>query len=180
MAVYAAFLRGMNVGGRRITNADLTEAFVGIGGFDSVSTFRASGNVIFETGRRAEGELVAEIEEGLEESLGYEVPTYLRTAAELRAIADFQPFDEGVVAASDGKLQVSVLAQRPTDKQRAAILALATDADPLVSVEREIYWLPSGGLLESDLDLDAIDEITGPSTRRTMGTMEGMAAKLPG
>ncbi len=49
------------------------------------------------------------------------MPTFLRTAAELRAIADFQPFDEGDVAASDGKLQVSVLSKRPTEKQRQAI-----------------------------------------------------------
>ena len=177
MAVYAAFLRGMNVGGHRITNADLAEAF-GELDFDSVTTFRASGNVIFEVARRAEGRLVAEIEESLEEALGYEVPTFIRTAAELRAVAEFDPFDQALVAASDGKLQVSLLSKRPTEKQRVKILSLATDDDPLVVVEREIYWLPSGGLLESELDNDAIDELVGPLTRRTMGTMEGMAAKL--
>lgn len=179
MAVRVAFLRGMNVGGHRITNAELAAAFAALG-FDSVTTFRASGNVIFESGRRAEGELIAAIEEGLAEALGYAVPTFLRTSGELRAIADFEPFDLGCVAASAGKLQVSLLSRRPTAEQREAILALASEEDPLVVAERELYWLPSGGLLESELDLDAVDSITGPSTRRTMRTIEGIAAKLAG
>lgn len=179
MAVHAAFLRGMNVGGHRITNADLGDAFTALG-FDSVQTFRASGNVIFESEREAEGELIAAIEEGLAEALGYAVPTFLRSAAELRAIAAFEPFDLARVAASAGKLQVSLLSRRPTEKQRETILALASDEDPLVVAEREIYWLPSGGVLESELDNEAIDALVGPLTRRTMGTIEGMAAKLPG
>lgn len=178
MTVHVAFLRGMNVGGHRITNADLGAAFTALG-FGSVLTFRASGNVIFESGPGAEGELIAAIEEGLEEALGYAVPTFLRGATELRAIADFEPFEAGRVAASTGKLQVSLLSQQPTEEQRDAILALTTGEDPLALTGRELYWLPSGGLLESELDLDAIDAITGPSTRRTMGTIEGIAAKLP-
>jgi uncharacterized protein (DUF1697 family) len=43
---------------------------------------------------------------------------------------------------------------------------------------RELYWLPSGGLLESDLDLKAIEKLLGADTRRTMGTIEQIAAKL--
>ena len=179
MAVHAAFLRGMNVGGHRISNADLGAAFAALG-FESVATYRASGNVIFESAGRPEGELIAAIEEGLEEALGYAVPTFLRGAAELRAIAAFEPFDLGRVAASAGKLQVSLLSRRPTAEQREAILSLASDADPLVVAEREIHWLPSGGQLDSELDLDAIAALVDPLTMRTMGTIRGIAAKLPG
>lgn len=177
MAVHVAFLRGMNLGNRRIKNPELVAAFEGIG-FESVSAYRAAGNVIFEGGRRSEGGLVAAIEEGLEETLGYAVPTFVRSAGEVDAIADFDPFDLDRVAESAGKLQVSILAERPSAKATKAVLAMATDEDPLVVAERELYWLPSGGLLESDLDLDAIDEILGPSTRRTKGTIEGIAKKI--
>jgi uncharacterized protein (DUF1697 family) len=177
MALRVAFLRGMNLGGRRITNADLAKEFETLG-YEDVMTYRASGNIIFRDSGDAEGALVAEIEEGLDESLGYAVPTFIRSAAEVRAIADFDPFDLDQVARSKGKLQVSILPKRPTKKQHDAVLAMATDADPLVITEREIYWLPSGGLLESDLDLDAIDDIVGHSTRRTKGTIEGIASKL--
>ena len=179
MAMHAAFLRGMNLGGRRIKNADLAAAFEDIG-FEDVSTFRASGNVIFSASGQSEGQLIAEIEEGLEEALGYEVPTFVRTEGEVESIAEFDPFDLDTVAKSKGKLQVMLLSKRPTKKQHDRVMALATDQDPLVIAERELYWLPSGGTLESDLDLDAIAKIVGPTTQRTKGTIEGIWAKLGG
>ena len=46
MNVYVAFLRGMNLGGRRIKNEELRAEFEALG-FEEVATFRASGNVIF-------------------------------------------------------------------------------------------------------------------------------------
>ena len=57
------------------------------------------------------------------------------------------------------------------------MLALASDEDLLAIEGRELYWLPSGGLLESDLDLKAIESRVGADTRRTMGTVEQIAAK---
>jgi hypothetical protein len=57
------------------------------------------------------------------------------------------------------------------------VLSLASDEDALAFGERELYWLPSGGMLETALDLDAIDELLGLSTRRTKGTIELIAAK---
>ena len=178
MGLRVAFLRGMNLGGRRISNADLRAEFEALG-FEEVTTFRASGNVIFESNVRAEAELVAEIEAGLHAALGYSVPTFLRTEAEMREIAIREPFEPSRVKASEGKHQVSILSRQPSDAQRRKVLAMATDADPLVVEGREVHWLPSGGLLESELDLDAIEELVGPSTRRTMGTIEGIVAKLP-
>ena len=157
MTLHAAFLRGMNVGGHRITNAELRNEFDALG-FKSVTTFRASGNVIFEASGQSEGELIAEIESGLEESLGYAVPTFVRDEDELRAIADFDPFDLDAVAASKGKLQVSMLGSKPSAKARRVALALATEQDALEISERELYWLPSGGTLDSELDQGALDE----------------------
>lgn len=53
-----------------------------------------------------------------------------------------------------------------------------TDEDLLAIEGRELYWLPSGGISESELDLRAIDAALGPGTMRTMGTVEQIAAKL--
>ena len=49
MSEYAAFLRGMNVGGHRISNGELGRCFEELG-FRDIGTFRASGNVIFAAG----------------------------------------------------------------------------------------------------------------------------------
>ena len=48
---------------------------------------------------------------------------------------------------------------------------IASDDDRLKFAGSELYWLPSGGQMESELDHKAIDKLVGPSTRRTMGTI---------
>jgi uncharacterized protein (DUF1697 family) len=76
---YVAFLRGMNLGGRRITNEALRAHFEALG-CEGVATFRASGNVIFESAGRPAA-LTTTLEDGLAEALGYEVPVFLRQSA---------------------------------------------------------------------------------------------------
>jgi uncharacterized protein (DUF1697 family) len=175
---YAAFLRALNVGARRASKEQLTECLEGIG-FDDVATFRTSGNVVFGWDGPAGG-IVAKLEEGLREALGFEVPIYLRSAKEIRAIATFEPFDAGLIEASKGKLQVVLLERKPTAAERKAVLALATDDDQLAMRATELYWLPSGGTLESALDQKAIVKTLGPTTHRTKGTMDLIASKFFG
>ena len=176
MERYVAFLRGMNLGKRRIKNEELRAEFEALG-FEDVATFRASGNVVFAAAKQSEGALTKKIEAGLGEALGYEVPVYLRSCKEVAAIAAEEPFAAKDVAASKGKLQVSMLAKKPTAAARKKVLALAGDEDSLALSGRELYWLPSGGTLESELDLKAIDAALGKGTIRTMGTVEQIAAK---
>ena len=175
---YVAFLRGMNLGKRRIKNEELRAHFEAMG-FEEVATFRASGNVIFATPKReAEAKLAARVEAELAERLGYEVPVFLRSEKEMGAIAAQKPFAAAKVKKSKGKLQVSLLKKKPSATAKKKALALASDEDLLAIEGRELYWLPSGGLLESDLDLKAIETLLGADTRRTMGTIEQIAAKL--
>jgi uncharacterized protein (DUF1697 family) len=176
MERYVAFLRGMNLGGRRIKNEELRGEFETLG-FKEVATFRASGNVIFGAPRQSEGALGKTIEHGLGEALGYEVPVFLRSCAEVAAIAAREPFEAKLVAASKGKLQVTLLSKKPTAAARKRVLALATEEDRLAIEARELFWLPSGGTIESELDLKAIGEALGQGTQRTMGTIEQIAAK---
>ncbi len=179
MASHVAFLRGMNLGGRRIKNEELRAEFEALG-FAGVACFRASGNVIFSAAEKSEAKLTKEIEAGLGEALGYEVPVFLRSAAELRALAAHEPFDATQVEASKGKLQVALLPKKPTATARKRALALASDDDRLALEGRELYWLPKGGISESDLDLKAIEAAVGPWTMRTTGTIEQIVTKYFG
>jgi uncharacterized protein (DUF1697 family) len=177
MERYVAFLRGMNLGGRRIKNEELTREFEELG-FSDVACFRASGNVIFAAEARNEDKLKLRIEAGLGESLGYEVPVFLRSSVELRGVARVAPFDAGLVRASKGKPQVAFLPAAPVAAARKRALALATDDDRLAVKGRELFWLPSGGISESELDLKAIESLLGPWTMRTKGTVDQIVAKL--
>ncbi len=168
----------MNVGGHRITNDDLRAAFAAIG-YGDVGVFRASGNVAFDAGGATDAEATERIERGLEAELGYAVPTFVRTAAELRELAAEQPFQAAALEASKGKLQVLFLRKRPRESDRNAALALAGDADQLAfGAGAELYWLPGGGTQESTLDLKSLDGLVGASTQRTKGTVEQISAKF--
>jgi uncharacterized protein (DUF1697 family) len=166
----------MNLGNRRISNADLCNAFAALG-FDEAHAFRASGNVVFSADREAPAVLSDRIEHGLQRELGYAVPTFIRDAQQVRAIAAEQPFAAGELQASKGKLQVDLLLARPNVAARKAVLALATRDDRLAFGESELYWLPLGGTLESELDWGAITTLLGASTRRTKNTIEQIAGK---
>jgi uncharacterized protein (DUF1697 family) len=176
---YAAFLRGVNLAGRRKTPSAALRAAFEEAGFEDVATFRASGNVVFSTTRRqSEAKLAAETEAALLDAFGFEVVVFLRTEAECRAIAKHRPFPEKEVERSGGKLQVDLLLKKPAAAARKKVLAMATADDRLAIRGRELYWLPRGGMMDSDLDLSAIDGLIGPTTKRTMGTVESMVAKL--
>ena len=177
MPTHAAFLRGVNLASkRRVSNDRLREILEGLG-LEEASGFRTSGNAVFATGREAEAKLTKRIETGLADALGFDVTVFLRTAKELKAIAAQEPFPAKIVESSKGKLQVSILPSKPTAAKRKEVLAMATDDDPLAFGERELYWLPRGGMMEAGIDLGLLDKLIGPTTRRTMGTIEQMTSK---
>jgi uncharacterized protein (DUF1697 family) len=84
MVRYVAFLRGINVGGRVVVKETLQQTFTSLG-FQNVSTFKQSGNVIFEATEQTEA-AKAKIEAALKAALGYEVPVFIRTVAQLKSI----------------------------------------------------------------------------------------------
>jgi hypothetical protein len=80
--------------------------------------------------------------------------------------------------ASQGKLQVAMLSAQPSPQARQEVLALASDEDRLAFGDRELYWLPSGGILDSVLDFNkGVAKLLGPVTTRTKNTVEQVAAK---
>ena len=173
---YVAFLRGMNLGRRRIKNPELCAAFEQIG-FTNVSAFLASGNVIFDAADSDPSAVSRSIEDGLRDSLGYEVPTFLRSADDVREIAGYAPF-AGVTEKRTGKIQVAMFGNEVDQSARDSVLELSNDADMLELVERELYWWPKGNLMDSQLDLKAIESIVGPFTIRTKNTVERLAKRF--
>jgi uncharacterized protein (DUF1697 family) len=163
------FLRGMNLGNRRITNPELAAAFERLG-YASPTPYQTSGNVILpDTAHVDEGEIAA----GLRSELGYEVPVFARSDAQLRDLVN-SPFagrrgDEG------GKPQIIFL-QDPAPSGLAGVFA-AVHRYELIGTE--IHWLPPGGLAETGDLHKRLDLAVGPNTVRTLGTIERIVKKLP-
>ena len=91
MPRYVAFLRGINVGGHVVKKEKLQETFISQG-FQNVSTYKQSGNVIFEAGSGSINEIKYKIEISLQHALGYSVPVFIRTIPQLKDIVDSEPF----------------------------------------------------------------------------------------
>jgi uncharacterized protein (DUF1697 family) len=171
MPRYAAFLRGINLGRRRVTGEQLCAPLRGLG-FAGVASFLASGNLVFDSPEeQRHDELEARVGAALEAALGYEVLTFVRGAAEVAAIVARTPFPPAVLEGSAGKLQVILLQAAPDDAAAAAVLARAPADDRLVLVGTELYWLPAGNVSASALDLDALGRLLGPTTVRTANTL---------
>lgn len=178
MTRYAAFLRGINLGHRRIKNDELRGRFEAIDGFEDVATFLASGNVVFATGSGDPDAVERRIEQHLHATLGYEVDTFLRSFEELEAAIGRDLFREA--DEPDRKMHVMFLKEAPGSPGEAGLRELETDDDLFRVVGREAYWLRRGGLSDSSLmpaDLHRALGVT-TSTMRTMNTVVRLVAKL--
>lgn len=176
MSTYVALLRGMNLGGRRLANEDLCAAFQALG-MGEPRAFLASGNVVFEhDGARTA--TARALTRGLERELGYPVPTFLRTAAQIRALAARRPFDEYEGVEAFGKPQVVFLHRAPDAAAIDAALAQETDDDWLILEGDELHWLPRHGVGRSELDFRALERALGDTTVRTHNTVARLAAKF--
>jgi uncharacterized protein (DUF1697 family) len=91
MARLVAFLRGINVGGRTVKKERLQEAFIALN-FRDVSTYKQSGNVIFEAVGESFEEITCKMESKLLDLLGYSVVVIVRTIPQLKQIIDSEPF----------------------------------------------------------------------------------------
>lgn len=177
MPTHAAFLRAVNLGATRRASGEQLRAAFEAAGFGDVATFRNSGNVVF-SGKGAAGKIQAAIEDALEAELGFEVPAFVRTRAQLEAISARSPFPPEALGRSQGKLQVALLNARPKAAERKRALELASDEDLLELDGTELYWLPSAGTQTSPLDMQAIDRALGLNTLRTHGTISRLTAKF--
>ncbi len=91
MARFVVFLRAINVGGHTVAKAKLQEAFICLG-YQNVSTFKQSGNIILETDEANPNEIKRKVEKKLRELLGYDVAAFVRTIPQLQALVESEPF----------------------------------------------------------------------------------------
>jgi uncharacterized protein (DUF1697 family) len=85
MKHFVAFLRGINVGGHTAKKETLQKAFIELG-FSNVVTYKQSGNIFFDSPNVEEEALATKIEDKLKSTLGFDVPVFLRTIPELKAV----------------------------------------------------------------------------------------------
>ena len=175
MARYVAFLRAVNVGGRRVEMARARTVLEGLG-YDEVASFVNSGNLIFSASGRAPA-LEKAIRAALEDEFGMELTTFVRTAAQVRALATDKPF--GAIAQGHTHFVLLPLKEL-TATQQSAVESLSNEQDEVVVVGRDVHWLIRARSIETSLGpkqwRDALEGM--PTTARNTTMVERLVAKL--
>ncbi len=148
MTRQVALLRGVNVGGVRISMADLRAAVEDLG-HDDVATYVQSGNVVFTAaGRPSAATLATDLRASISARAGIEPVVVVLSAAQWDDVVDGNPYPDQ----TDGTKLHAVIAQEPySAAQRSAAERLrdemreAGSDDDLTVVGRVLYLhLPNG------------------------------------
>ncbi|WP_035053359.1 DUF1697 domain-containing protein [Andreprevotia chitinilytica] len=175
MSRQIAFLRAINVGGRTVKMERLRQIFEAMG-FANVETFIASGNVIFDA--EPNDGLALQIEAGLKQALGFEVATFVRSAAALAAIVARQSaFGE---LPEQAGLYIGFAAAPVSAQAQQKLAAFGSPVDEFQFEGTEIYWLCRDRFSDSMFSGPLLEKTIGmPLTVRNSTTVRKIAAKYP-
>ncbi|MGZ5381104.1 MAG: DUF1697 domain-containing protein [Thermoanaerobaculia bacterium] len=144
-------------------------------GFTDVETFIASGSVVFSS-KGVRG-LDGKIGSALARALGYSVATFVRTTAEVAAVAVHEPFPKAAVAAAP-TFCVGFLSTAPDAVALKRLKALETDADRFHVRGRELWWLSKNRQSEASISGRVLEKALGQSTTlRNVNTIRRMAER---
>ncbi|MGH7674447.1 MAG: DUF1697 domain-containing protein [Gemmatimonadales bacterium] len=176
MPRYIAFLRGINVGGHVVKMDALRALFESLR-LTSVETFIASGNVVFQSRAGDTAALATKIEGLLHRSLGFEVATFIRTDADVAAIAGHR-FWASAKARSAVARNVGFLSQSPGAEVTRALTKLSTNTDTFHVDGRELYWASRAMLSESDFSYALFEKtLEVRATFRGLNTVRRLAER---
>jgi uncharacterized protein (DUF1697 family) len=173
---YVAFLRGINLGKRRVKNDQLSAIFKSLG-FDDIKVLIASGNVVFTAEKTDEAKLTRRIEDALEAGLGFDVSTMVRSADEIKAMIDADPF-KGIDVTKQTRLYVTLLAENTKGTLKLPYASDDGSFRILSRTDREIYSVLTVQEGARTVDLMAVleKECGKRSTTRNWNTVLKAAA----
>src|SRR5947207_1061985 len=146
MTAFVSLFRGINVGGqRKIKMSELKEAHEALGLW-AVTPYIQSGSVVFQSDA-LDGELVrSQIEESFEKRFGFHSDVMIRSAAELQAIIEANPF-QGQAGKETKWIVVLFLATHPDADAQENLRAAYSGPEEffLIGQELHIYYPDSIG-----------------------------------
>lgn len=147
MTQYAAFLRGVNLGGVNLKMADVATTLTGAG-FADVRTILASGNVLLESHSEV-GAVREKAEAALRERFGYDAWVLVYDIDSVRAVVDAYPFEPEV----DGyHSYVTFVADAAVLDELSALPAGIAPGERIARGAGVIYWqVPKGATLDSTI-----------------------------
>jgi uncharacterized protein (DUF1697 family) len=145
MTTYISILRGINVGGaKKILMSDLKSIYEELG-FDKVTTYIQSGNVIFQSADPLSDEHAAEmIRNRIFNKYSFDVPVLVRTTDEMQNTQRKNPFSRDNNL-DTGKMHVTFLVELPEEKYLEAIQKFDYPPERFEIVGKDIFlYCPNG------------------------------------
>lgn len=181
MTIYAALLRGINVGGKNIIKmADLKQKFEEMG-LTKVKTYIQSGNILFESDEE-EVSLQNRLEHEIEATFGITVPVILRTADEIKKVANNCPFSKEEISAAEAtaegeSLYVSFLARNPSLEGIEKLSTFKSPSEEYRVEGRDVYLLFGHSIRNSKL-ANNLQKIDVSVTTRNWKTINKLVALI--
>ena len=171
MACYVAFLRGINLGPtNKIAMPALREMATGLG-YTDVATYINSGNLIFDSTKRA-ATLEREIAAAIKETFGPRIDVAVRTPAQLKKLLADNPYPDG----NPSQVTIAFLTKAAPAAGKEKVAAIATEAEPFTFAGQDVYVHYSNGLGNSKL-AEKFSAIIGvSSTVRNINTVTKIVA----
>ena len=145
--------------------------------YSNVETFIASGNVIFTTKSSAVSAMEKRIAKNLEAVLGYEVATFIRTDAEVAAIAEREIFTKEEITGAHS-VNIGLLSSPLSPAAQKALLAFNTDTELFRLHGNEIHFLSRITMADSKFSNSKFEKQIGtPTSFRNVNTMVRLAKK---
>lgn len=169
MTRYVALLRAVNVGGTgKLPMSELT-TMCRDAGFVRVETYTASGNVVFDS-KAAPSRVKAELERRLRAHAGKPIGVVVRSAAEMRAVLQANPFPT-----ADPKYTYAIFLDEPPPSDALTRVSGRQD-EQLRLGKREIYVHYRSGMGRSKLRIPAAKTGTARNMN-TVAKLVGIASK---
>jgi uncharacterized protein (DUF1697 family) len=154
---YIAILRGINVSGQKMIKMEVLRMMMESLGFQEVSTYIQSGNVVFRAENASTTEVTEEITEKIQEEFGFHVPVIVLEAETLGHIIAGNPFATDP-ALDTGKMHVTFLASAPPAFEREAIEAKKQDGERIAFSELAVYLYCPNGYGNTKLSNDFLEK----------------------
>jgi uncharacterized protein (DUF1697 family) len=149
MTTWVALFRGINVGrSKRIAMSELRTMLISLG-YADIRTHLQSGNAIFAAQGRKPVSLEQELSAGIRNTFGMDAAVMVRTAAELAAVVDANPFVARGVDTRE--LHATFLAAAPAAARIATVDRDACAPDEFAVGKRVIYVRLRNGVMGSRL-----------------------------
>lgn len=171
MTLYVAFLRGINVGGHNLVKMNEIRHKLESLGYDNVSSFRASGNILFKSDQDPTV-IVEEIQDELCSLVNDDVKVFLRTSSQIEEIVGSNPFGE---TGQEAMLYITFIPEEASIDTKIPLLSPKSDVEIILVANGVVFSQTSKYKGRFGTPNKFIEtEFKVPATTRNWNTIKGV------